>query len=122
MNDKKFIYQKETVTIAIGNTSYSNQIQLERGICRGVKVVDCSLAASTKANEINLNITSSDGSRIIGETDFRDFIANGGGYQEGLKPVLFNTASRVNVAVTSSAAIAGTDLVIQVIFQIEVPA
>lgn len=116
---KKVIYQKHNVNIAIGASSYSSQIQLERGNCIGVKVIDFTPAVA-RTNEIALNIQSTDGSRTVGESDYRDFIALGGGYLEGLKPVSFDTKPMVNISVNSSANIAGTAFAIQVIFAIEV--
>ena len=115
---KKYVYEKHTLTIAIGSTSYSNIIQLKHGVCVGVRFIDFAPSV-VRNNAIDIAVNQNDGSKLIGQTDFRDFAHGGGGFLEGYKPTNFDTKADINIDVVSSTAIAGTDFSGQLIFAIE---
>lgn len=115
---KKVVYDKMDISIGAGNTSFADQIKLREGQCIGAKIIDFT-SAIARAYAINVGVTDSAGSEMIAQTDFRDFIQNGGGYFEGLKPACFSTRSQVSVKVTSTTAIApAEDFSAQIIFAV----
>ena len=117
----KIVYDKLDFSIAIGDTSHSETKQLRQGECVGVKLIDYS-SATDRANAINIALNDTNGSALVGTTDFRDFIAIGGSYVEGYKPAEFSTNPSISIGITSTKVIADADFNGQLIFAIMVKA
>jgi len=114
----KIVYDKVDISIAIGATPFSQNKTLKyKGTCKGVKLIDFS-SATPRAHAININVSDSSNA-LIGSTDFRDFIPNGGGYKEGFKTCEFDTKTEITIDAISSQAIATADFKAQLIFMIE---
>lgn len=114
---RKFIYDKQDVVIAMGALAYSRALDLTRGTCVGVKFINFELPAAIRDHAVDLNINTSGGDKILGATDYRDFIHPGGSYLEGgFKPCNFKTDSQIRVDVLASEAIKGADFKGQVVF------
>ncbi len=117
---KKLVYDKLDITIAQNDRSFFQNKQLRKGVCKGVKIIDFS-DGTKRANAINVAINDTNGSALVGSTDYRDFIVTGGGYEGSFKGAEFSTNPSLDVSVTSTEDIAATDLKLQMIFAIEVP-
>lgn len=118
MENKKIVYDRVDVNIAIGSTSFATTKKLREGVCIGVKYIDFS-SATNRANAINIGVNDTLGSELVGATDFRDYAHGGGNYIDGsFKPTKFSTRSEAKITVVSTAAIAGTNFDGQLIFAV----
>jgi hypothetical protein len=115
----KFIYDKVDVSIAIGATAFDKAIDLTRGTCVGVKFIPYAPTTPVERDHaIDINVESN-GDKLIGKTDYRDFAHAGGSYLEAYKPCRFDTKAQVSVSVLSSKGIATAAFEGQLIFAIE---
>lgn len=113
----KFIYDKIDINIPVGSQSFSQSKTLKKGTCVGVKIVHVS--SQTPVNQ-TLNVNVGDGNNtLLGATDFRDFIGNGGGYRSAFKPCEFDASLQVTIDAIAEAAIATADFKAQLIFMIK---
>lgn len=111
------VYEKVNINIAIGNSSFSEQIKLIEGTCVGVRVIDFNDNV-VRGHAIDVAVSDSRSNEVIGATDFRDYKHTGGGYLEGLKPIKFDTRSTVSVTAISSQPISGTAFAGQIVFAV----
>lgn len=114
----KTTYDKVDVLIAVGATAFSKAIDLTRGTCKGVKFIPFPDAA-TRDHAIDISVTSNDGTKILGKTDYRDFAHAGGSYRDSFKPCNFDTKAQIKTDVLADKVIATANFVGQLIFLIE---
>lgn len=120
MTTKRIVYDKLDINVAAGSLGATMHIDLTRGRCKGLRFIsfDNALPAN-RDHAINLNVSSNNSDKILGPTDYRDFIHNGGGYIEGFKPCDFDTKAQVRVDVLPGQPIKVTNFIGQLIFAIE---
>jgi hypothetical protein len=114
---KKLVYDKVDISIASGDSSFAKNLQLRQGHAVGVKIIEFS--SLTKTTALNVLINDTNGSALVGATDYRDFIPLGGGYEAGYKPVSFSTNPTIDISLVTATALTG-DFDAQIIFAIEV--
>lgn len=114
---KRIVYEELPIDIAVGNPSFSMQLNIKSGICTGVKYID--IDGTKRDHGITLNVEEAGGDALTGKTDYRDFINTGGDYMGNYKPCRFETRSDILVTMLSETNIAGTALKGRLVFRIE---
>lgn len=116
--NRSVVYDKVDIDISVGDPAFSEIKNLRyNGVCIGTKIVHISSATAVNQS-LNVGVNDSNGA-VVGTTDFRDFISNGGGYEEGFKPCRFDTKNEITVDAKAAGNIATADFKAQLIFMIE---
>lgn len=111
------IYNKITVEIPQGGTTFSKPVHLEKGTCLGVHLVPISVGEPTFPVEVGID--NSQGGALLHPVDFRDYIHRQGGYFQGMKQVNFQTNNtNYNVNITASQPLTEA-FVAQLVFTIQ---
>lgn len=116
----KYLYDELPVLIPANDLGFSKTIDLKKGICVGVKYIN--FEDATKADRdfaIDIDVNSNSGDLIVGRTDYRDFINEGGGYIGGFKPCRFDTKAQIRVDVIPEVAMKVKDFKGVIVFMIE---
>lgn len=116
---KRTVYEELAIDIAIGDPSFSKQINIKSGICTGVKYID--IDGTKRDHGITLQVEEAGGDALTGKTDYRDYINTGGDYMGNYKPCRFDTRADILVTMLSESNIASTALKGKLVFRIEQP-
>lgn len=111
-------YDRQDINIAVGEKAFSKIKNLKyNGEVIGTKIVH--LSSNTPVNHaVNVSVEEASGA-VIGSTDFRDYIAQGGSYVDGFKPCAFNSQNEITVNAIATENIATAEFKAQLIFMIE---
>lgn len=120
MTTKRIVYDRLDINVAAGSLGASAHIDLTRGRCKGIRFISYDNATpAQRDHSINIDIKTNNADKILGPTDYRDFIHNGGGYIEGFKPCDFDTKAQVRVDIIPSEAVKAVNFKGQLVFAIE---
>lgn len=101
--NKKVVYDTQVLSLAIAGQYAAYNKKLREGVCIGASVVSFT---TDKGHAVNVGVTDSSGTEILGASDYRDWAKTGGEYLKSLKPCNFDTRGSVNINIAASVALA----------------